>query len=33
MPVTRVVYESIVSLYGDRFATMWFRPVSKVFKG
>lgn len=32
MPVTRFTYETIASLYGERFASLWFRPVSAVFK-
>lgn len=32
MPVTRIAYETIVSLYGEAFAKTWFRPVSAVFK-
>ena len=32
MPVTRFTYESIAKIYGENFASLWFRPVSAVFK-
>jgi|GEM_PF-2018840 hypothetical protein len=32
MPVTRFTYETIAKIYGARFASLWFRPVSAVFK-
>lgn len=27
MPVPRITYETIATLYGDAFARLWFRPV------
>lgn len=32
MPVNRMTYEMITSLYGETFARTWFREVSCVFK-
>ena len=32
MPVSRFTYETIEKIYGRRFARLWFRPVSKVFR-
>ena len=33
MPVNRISYDMITSIYGAQFAQTWFRPVSQVFKG
>ena len=33
MPVNRITYDMITSIYGAQFAQTWFRPVSQVFKG
>ena len=32
MPVNRFTYETIAKIYGESFASLWFRPVSAVFK-
>ena len=32
MPVNRFTYETIAKIYGESFDSLWFRPVSAVFK-
>ena len=33
MPVPLITYETIVAIYGDTFASTWFRPVSVTKRG
>jgi hypothetical protein len=27
MPVPRITYDTIAAIYGETFATLWFRPI------